>query len=452
VAGIGNEPGGRKRILWVAGDGRHMTFRLGKVSQRQAEAVKRYVEDLVIALKTGNVRDEATALWVDKLPDVWRKRLAKAGLLTAGDAPPAPEPEPEPKPKLTLAAWLTRYIEGRGDVADNTRLKYQAAEKELLRYFGSDKPLDAINPGDGEDFNIWLRTKRGLSEGTARRRVGICKQFLAAAVKRRLLRESPFAEVKCGDFSEDRFHFVPPATAHAVMKELPSPAWRLVFALTRWGGLRCPSEVTALTWADVTWADASRKHENGRFTVRSRKTARYNGKGSRVVPIFDELVGPFLEASEAAEAGAVYCCPQYPVKIANQMYRKMILQALARAGVEPWEKLFVNLRATRETELVSKHPGHVAAKWLGHSPKIALKHYLMVTDDDFARASGAAQKMAQYLPEPGLPERERETADVQQRPDLPHDTEPYTNLHINLVGRAGVEPATPRFSAACSTA
>ena len=435
-----NRRTGTRAVLVICPDGRRRRIRLGRVTKAVALEVKRHVEHLLAHRRHGLPLPGSTAEWVNGMTGRLRQRLAVCGLADA--APSAP----------TLGAWLARYIEGRGDVADNTRLKYQAAEKELLRYFKSDKPLDTINPGDGEDFNIWLRTKRGLSEGTARRRVGICKQFLAAAVKRRLLRESPFAEVKCGDFSEDRFHFVPPETAHAVMKELPSPAWRLAFALARWGGLRCPSEVTALTWADVTWADASRKHENGRFTVRSRKTARYNGKGSRVVPIFDELVGPFLEASEAAEAGAVYCCPQYPVKIANQMYRKVILQALARAGVEPWEKLFVNLRATRETELVSKHPGHVAAKWLGHSPKIALKHYLMVTDDDFARASGAAQKMAQYLPEPGLPERERETADVQQRPDLPRDTEPYTNLHINLVGRAGVEPATPRFSAACSTA
>ena len=31
----------------------------------------------------------------------------------------------------------------------------------------------------------------------------------------------------------------------------PDWKWRLIFALSRFGGLRCPSEHLALTWADV---------------------------------------------------------------------------------------------------------------------------------------------------------------------------------------------------------
>ena len=417
-----NRRTGTRAVLVICPDGRRRRIRLGRVTKDVALEVKRHVEHLLARRRHGLPLPGSTAEWIGGLAGRLRQRLAVCGLAEA--APSAP----------TLGAWLTRYVEGRGDVAGNTRFKYEAVRKDLIGYFGADKPLDALGPGDAEDFNVWLRTerKRSLSEGTARRRVGICKQFFWAAVKRRLLRENPFTGIKCGEFSESRFAFVSPETAEAVMDALPTPAWRLAFALARWGGLRVPSEVTAMTWADVSW-------ERSRFTVRSVKTAKHDGKGSRVAPIFPELAGPFREAFEAAEAGAVHCCPQYPANFAGQMYRKVILQALALAGVDPWPKLFVNLRATRASELVERFPAHVAAKWLGHSPKIALKHYLMVTEAHFVRASGAAQKAAQQGRE--MPVRAcngyREEG---EKPAFQGTARACTDLQTSMVGRAGVEP------------
>jgi integrase len=45
--------------------------------------------------------------------------------------------------------------------------------------------------------------------------------------------------------------FVTREEAHAVMDACPDAEWRLLFALSRFGGLRCPSEHIALRWADV---------------------------------------------------------------------------------------------------------------------------------------------------------------------------------------------------------
>lgn len=64
--------------------------------------------------------------------------------------------------------------------------------------------------------------------------------------------------------------------------------WRLIFALARFGGLRTPSEHTALRWGDINW-------ERNRFTVRASKTEHHEGGGIRVVPIFPELK-PYLDA------------------------------------------------------------------------------------------------------------------------------------------------------------
>ncbi len=64
---------------------------------------------------------------------------------------------------------------------------------------------------------------------------------------------------------------------------------------------------------------------------------------------------------------------------------------MKRAGVKAWPKLFQNLRSTRETELAESYPLHVATAWVGNSQIVALKHYLQITEDHFARASASSE-------------------------------------------------------------
>jgi hypothetical protein len=61
MACIGRDLGGRRRILFVAPDGKRRTIRLGKVPQKTAEAVKVKVEALVAAAITRQALDNETA-------------------------------------------------------------------------------------------------------------------------------------------------------------------------------------------------------------------------------------------------------------------------------------------------------------------------------------------------------------------------------------------------------
>lgn len=56
------------------------------------------------------------------------------------------------------------------------------------------------------------------------------------------------------------------------------------------------------------------------------------------------------------------------------------------ATLDPWPKLFHNLRASRQTELEKRFPSHVVCRWLGNSESIAGKHYLQVLDEHFEEA------------------------------------------------------------------
>ncbi len=64
----------------------------------------------------------------------------------------------------------------------------------------------------------------------------------------------------------------------------------------------------------------------------------------------------------------------------------------ARAGHELWPSLFHNIRASCATDWAEALPAHVVAKWLGHSPLVAAKHYLQTRDAHFEVAlSGRAR-------------------------------------------------------------
>jgi hypothetical protein len=154
--------------------------------------------------------------------------------------------------------------------------------------------------------------------------------------------------------------------------------------------MRCPSEHLALRWGDVDW-------EHNRMTVRSPKTEHYEGKGSRLVPIFPELLPYLRDAFELAEPGTEFVIAR--CRDGNVNLRTQFERIIRRAGLQPWPKLFHNLRATRETELAESFPLHVVCAWIGNSQATAAKHYLQVTDEHFDRAigipPGALQKAVQ---------------------------------------------------------
>ncbi len=70
--------------------------------------------------------------------------------------------------------------------------------------------------------------------------------------------------------------------------------------------------------------------------------------------------------------------------------RHSIAGIIRQAGMEPWRKLFQNLRSTRQTELsIQGYATHVVCAWIGNTEAVANKHYFQVPDSEFDRAAGA---------------------------------------------------------------
>jgi len=79
----------------------------------------------------------------------------------------------------------------------------------------------------------------------------------------------------------------------------------------------------------------------------------------------------------------------------NSNLRTEMTRLPRRAGVSGWPRLFHSMRASRQTELQREFPLHVVCSCLGNSPRIAQQSYLLVTEDDFAKAAGVAKVMAE---------------------------------------------------------
>ncbi|HPO93873.1 MAG TPA: tyrosine-type recombinase/integrase, partial [Phycisphaerales bacterium] len=257
-------------------------------------------------------------------------------------------------------------------------MTYEQTRRSLEEFIGEKTDRSRVTALEAERWRTWLKDNQQLAGATIAKRVKTARQVFKRAVKWKMLAENPFEDIRTGSQSNPaRMHFVDTATVERVLAACPDVEWRLIFALSRYGGLRCPSEVLTLRWGDIQW-DADR------FTVWSCKTEGYEGCEYRHVPLFPELRPLLEEAFARADEGSEYVITRYRGSDTN--LRTTLLKILARAGVSSWPKLFQNLRSSRATELCAEHPAHVVAAWMGHTVTVAQRHYLQVRDCDFERA------------------------------------------------------------------
>jgi integrase len=144
-----------------------------------------------------------------------------------------------------------------------------------------------------------------------------------------------------------------------------------------------------MRWEEIDW-------EMSRMSIPEPKVEHHEGRGIRSCPIFPELRPILDEAFEifGDKSEFVVAAPQYRAAAntamgwKNSNLRTEMTRLLRRAGVSGWSRLFHSMRASRQTELQREFPLHVVCSWLGNSPRIAQQSYLLVTEDDFAKATG----------------------------------------------------------------
>jgi len=430
MASLSTDPHGRRRILFSGTDGKRKTLRLGRTPKKSAETIRTHVEHLLTCRIAGTAPPDATARWVAGLGDDLHERLSRVGLVEPRGA------------GWTLGEMLDSFFATLG-VRDSTLITYDQTRRCLVEYFGAGRPIESITALDCERWRAWLA--ESLAPATVSKRVKTARQVFSCAIRWERLDRNPFEGVRAGhQRNHERSKYVDRETIGAVLDACPDARWRAIVGLCRYAGLRCPSEVGLLCWEDVSW-------DRGRLTIKSPKTAGHDGHAVRVAPIAPELRPLLLEMFETVEPGTKAVVPGLGAAV---NLRTQLLRIIARAGVEPWPRLFQNLRASCATDWTECHPAHAVAKWLGHSPMIAAEHYLQVRDHHFDDAAGlgsgstseATQNPTQHPPargrtrgNPSRPGRDPDPACASVRRSAGHKS----LSDKDLVTPTGLEPVSP---------
>lgn len=396
MASVSKYGNGFRKLQFAGSDRKRRTIRLGKVTSREANEVKFRVERLLAARSTDFI-DHETREWLHAIPRELREKLRKAGLHS------------EKNVDLTLAESIEQSINDRKSLSSNTKRNYLQSKRYLIEFFGENVKIESITERDADRFVEKLRSIN-LSPATISREIKRAKQFMSDSVKAGVLRKNPFQHLKASaQTNPSRMFFIDRETTQRVIDACPNNEWRLLVVCCRFGGMRCPSEVMGMRWSDIKW-------DEQRILVRSPKTEIHQ-KGTRLVPLFPELV-PFLRAVQEQSETELVFSESFSQ---GSHQRTQFMRILERAKIKPWPKLFHNLRASRQTELTNQFPAHVVCAWLGNSETIAKAHYLQTTEDHFRDAVGgyeATQKATQLLAATGCRVRKDESREILKGPEF----------------------------------
>ena len=357
---------GEQRVQFIGKDKKRQTIRLGKQSDRNAQRLRDRIEALVTSMKMGTPLDDHTQQWIVTIADTpLSKKLERAGLI-------------KKQLKLTLEAFIDEYMAFKEQkLKPTTLITLKQTRRRITKYLGTKINISAITQADAEKYQVFLKVQEKLSDATIARDCKRCREIFDYAKKSRIIKENPFASLKLpSQENKERMFTITPEMATKVLDACPSLEWKLIFAMARYGGIRMPSELVKLRWQDILWSE-------NKIIIHSPKTA-HQGKPNRIIPLFPELKPLLEQAYDAAPEGSVNVIKHCQ---GTKNYRKGLKEIILKAGLLPWPKLFNNLRSTRETELAKNYSLQAATAWIGNTPKIALGHYLQVTEQEWQNAT-----------------------------------------------------------------
>jgi len=358
----------------------------------QAKPIVPQLELLLTAKGMDSALKPQTVEFLKALDGTLHQRLAKAGLIEMRKS--AEELKAE-QATVGLSYFTGRYIESRTDAKIRTVRKWKTTQRLLKEFLGADTDLATVTAGDAHRFKLHLmkmKKKDGTafySPSTLGKHIEGAKLFFTAAMDDAIRSDNPFAKVKGSKaVNEDRVRFISQDDIRKCIEATPDPQWKLILGLSRFGGLRTPSEHVRLRWEDILW-------DQNKIVVHSPKTEHHEGRAYRHVPLFPELLPFLLDAAERADDSGFVVTK---IRDCESNLRTTFLKIIKRAGLKPWPKLLQNLRASRQTELQESYPTHVVCAWMGNGPKVAQKHYLQVTEAHFEKAQQKAQQQPAATP------------------------------------------------------
>ena len=352
---------------------------LGKMPKKSAEQFKVRFEEIQGVQRSGGTMSQSLNEWVKSLAPDLRAKLEDVGLV-------------ERTKRILLGSFCEEYKKARTGIAKATVVRDRQVCDLLVEYFKADRELGSIGAKEAEAWTLWLTSKGNkrdtkrttLAANTVRRRTGTASQIMSKAIRWGLIKDNPFDGLPTTvRENKDRQEFVKWETIEKVIRAAPSIEWKALLAFVRLVGPRVPSELAGLTWVDIDFT-------SNRILLRSPKTKHHGSDHSeRLCPMFPELRPYLVELFRSIGDGnrVLDSDPVFPIATSPGVNLGTTLKRLiVRAGVTPWQKLFANLRSSRETELMATYPAIDVCAWFGHSPAVAARFYAQVRSETADRA------------------------------------------------------------------
>lgn len=425
MASVRKEPSGKYSVL-VYVHKKRRSVRLETFNKDQATVAAKHIQEIATQKNKGEVAGDNAMRWLASEPPVVRDRLERAGVITVTlerkqeleAAKRQKVEEKAAKQHRTLKQLTDRFLKSNDNNKESTKTTYNNIVRNLHIYFGPSKPIADVTPQDAAEFRSWLKRKgnvqglkpcdratksqcdkkgKPMAENTVRRRTGLARQVFKVGVRAKWIKDNPFEGLP-GTWKRNavRDVYIPPETIVDCINAANDWEWRTIFALSGFAGLRGASEILTLRWDAIDFG----KGAIGEMVVRSPKTEHHEGQESRIVPIFPDLEPYLREAEQMAEQ--IANDEQRAVEFVIDSYRgdwdgrnlnQHAKRIIKRAGHGVIPKIFPNLRASGETDLIGSHEFDIndIAAWWGHSVEVALKHYSRRRDD---HAQAALSRLA----------------------------------------------------------
>ena len=360
-------------IQWSENRRRYTIYLSSRSYRRKTvDGFKDLVETLIYYRKNGTiVPDKAVANRLAEIPAELQMKLANAGLVNVT------------KSKTCLELWDT-FIKHKTSVAKpQTVITYRVKQKVFFETFSPNELIEKITTDRLLDWKAVLLTK--YATASAAGCIKVAKMIFGWAVEQEWLTRNPLKRIPNGSFiNRDNDRIISMEEYAKLLGACRSQEWRTIIALARIGGVRCPSELKQLRWSDIDWA-------KNRFLVRSPKTEHHAGHRERIVPLFSELRAELerhylLDGTKENE----FVIEHFQKKCWNLCgpFRTIA----RRAGLEGIIRPFDNMRMSRSNEVRRRWGETKESLWIGHTNEIMKKHYLELSDEEFAEAAEASME------------------------------------------------------------
>jgi len=358
----------KQRRLFLSFGGQRQSLRLGKMGDFVFLTIKENLLELARRKSNGLDAGNELMAWLKKIDIKLHKKLVRIKLLK------------DVKPPLTLEALVADFLNAKKSWAKSTRVTVDVCVKRILAILSSKKQLVSFTQGDADNFEDALKISYP-NISTRSKTISIAKQIFKHATRNNLINFDPFSHLKKSSMvNSSRSFYVPANTILLILGHIPNnnSDLKTILILTRFAGCRCPSEVLDLKWSDIDFA-------NKKLNLPSPKT-KHCGKALRIVPLFPELFQHLQSLYQARGTNSEFLLQN---RNAHKNWRTCFAKLLKKLKIAIWPRLFQNLRASMENDLLNNGvPLHVAAKILGHSVKVQAEHYINVTESEVMKVQG----------------------------------------------------------------